>query len=104
MDRQVEFADKLARVRHWLAQSHACAVHIAGNGAFAWITCGGDNCVSLSAEVGAAAVLVTQDHAYVFAANNELRRIVDEETPGATPGTVSRATRHAPARTARTSG
>ena len=79
MDRQAEFADKLARVRRWLAQSHAGAVHIAGNGAFAWITCGGDNCVSLSAEVGAAAVLVTPDHAYLFAANNELRRIVDEE-------------------------
>jgi Xaa-Pro aminopeptidase len=79
MDRRAEIEDKLAKVRRWLAQTGAGAVHLAGNGAFAWITCGGDNCVSVGAEEGAAAVLVTPDHAFLLAANNELRRIVDEE-------------------------
>ena len=79
MNRREELEDKLAQVRRWLAQTHAAAVHVAGNGAFAWLTCGGDNCVSLGAEEGAAAVLVTPDHAFLLAANNELQRILDEE-------------------------
>lgn len=82
MDRREEMAEKLARVRRWLAAKGAGAVHLAGNGAFAWITCGGDNCVSLSSPEGVAAVLVTRDHAFLLAANNELARIVEEEVAG----------------------
>jgi Xaa-Pro aminopeptidase len=82
MDRRAELDDKLAQVRRWLSETRTSAVHVAGNGAFAWITCGGDNCVSLGAAEGAAAVLVTPDHAFLCAANNEVRRIVDEELGG----------------------
>lgn len=79
MERRDEIAEKLARVREWLVEARAGAVHVAGNGAFAWLTCGGDNCVSLGSDEGAAAVMVTPDRAFVLAANNEMRRIRDEE-------------------------
>src|SRR5262245_11816720 len=79
MNRREELEDKLAQVRRWLAQTDAAAVHVAGNAAFAWLTCGGDNCVSLGAEEGAAGVLVTSDQAFLLGANNELQRILDEE-------------------------
>src|SRR5262245_16844217 len=82
MDRREEFDDKLARVRRWLGETGARAVLVSGQGAFAWITCGGDSHVSLGSEEGAAAVLVTTDHAFLLAANNELRRILEEEVAG----------------------
>jgi Xaa-Pro aminopeptidase len=82
MDRREELDHKLARVRRWLAEARVGAVHVAGNGAFAWLTCGGDNAVSLDSPEGAAALLVTPDHAFLCAANNEVRRIVDEEVGG----------------------
>lgn len=82
MDRREELAEKLERIRGWLETVNARAVLVASVGPFAWVTCGGDNCVSLGAEEGAAAVLVTRDHAFLVAANNELRRIVEEEVAG----------------------
>ena len=82
MDRSEELSEKLARTRRWLAETGARGVLVAGNGAFAWITCGGDNHVSLGTEAGAASVLISEDRAFVLAANNEMRRIVDEEIAG----------------------
>jgi Xaa-Pro aminopeptidase len=81
-DRLEELGKKLDRIRGWLATTNRCAVLVAEPGAFGWVTCGGDNCVSLSAPEGAAAVLVTSNHAFLLAANNEMRRIVDEEVAG----------------------
>jgi Xaa-Pro aminopeptidase len=82
MDRREEVAHKLARIRRWLEPTGARAVLVGGQAAFAWITAGGDNHVSLGQQEGTAAVLVTRDHAFLLAANNELRRIVDEEVAG----------------------
>jgi Xaa-Pro aminopeptidase len=82
MDRSEEFANKLARLRGWLERARARAVLVGGQGAFAWITCGGDSHVSLGQEEGAASVLVTPEHAFLLAASNELRRIVEEEVAG----------------------
>jgi Xaa-Pro aminopeptidase len=82
MDRSEEFAEKLERTRRWLAATGAGGVLVTGNGAFAWITCGGDNHVSLGTDDGVASVLITEDRAFLLAANNELRRIVDEESAG----------------------
>ncbi|HVK71886.1 MAG TPA: M24 family metallopeptidase [Kofleriaceae bacterium] len=81
-DRREELEDKLAKVRGWLERTGAAAAVLGSQGAFAWITGGGDNHVSLGHEEGAAAVLVTPTRACVLAANNELSRIVDEEVAG----------------------
>jgi Xaa-Pro aminopeptidase len=82
MDRREELSEKLDRIRRWLAETGASGVLVAGSGAFAWITCGGDNHVSLGTEDGVASVLISEDRAFVLAANNEMRRIVDEEIAG----------------------
>ncbi|NVB78697.1 MAG: M24 family metallopeptidase [Kofleriaceae bacterium] len=82
MDRREELSTKLERIRRWLAPTGARGVLVGGQGAFAWLTCGGDSHVSLGQAEGTASVLVTADHAYLMAANNELRRIVDEEMAG----------------------
>lgn len=83
MNRREEVAAKVAALRRWIDDSDLDAVLITSQGGFAWITAGGDNHVSLGQEAGAASVLVTRDDAYLLAANNELRRIVDEEVAGA---------------------
>ncbi len=82
MDRLAELENKLARLRRWLDRIGAQAVLIADHGGFAWITGGGDSHVSLGQEEGTASVLVTPEHAFLLAANNELPRIVDEEVAG----------------------
>ena len=82
MNRSEEFANKVARLRRWIERAGARAVLVAGQGTFAWITCGGDSHVSLGQEEGAASVLITREHAFLLAANNELRRIVEEEVAG----------------------
>lgn len=82
MNRREELENKLARIRRWLEPSGARAVLIGGQSAFAWVACGGDNHVSLGQQEGTASVLVTPDHAFLLAANNELDRILDEEVPG----------------------
>jgi Xaa-Pro aminopeptidase len=82
MDRGEEFATKLARLRGWLERTGARAVLLGDQGAFAWITCGGDSHVSLGEAEGTASVLITRAHAFLLAANNELPRILDEETFG----------------------
>jgi Xaa-Pro aminopeptidase len=79
VDRLEEHASKLGRVRRWLERTGARAALVGGQNAFAWITCGGESRVSLGQEEGTAFVLVTREHAFLLAANNELRRIVDEE-------------------------
>ncbi|AKV00669.1 hypothetical protein AKJ09_07332 [Labilithrix luteola] len=78
-DRREELEVKLARVRRWLEQTGARAVLVTDQGAFAWLTCGGDSHASLGQAEGTASVLVTLEHAFLLAANNELRRILDEE-------------------------
>ena len=82
MDRDHECARKLEQVRRWLATIGARAVLIGEQAGFAWITCGGDNHVSLGDSEGTASILVTPERAFVLAANNELRRILDEEVDG----------------------
>jgi Xaa-Pro dipeptidase len=81
--RAAEVDAKLEILRAWLDHSDLDAALITSQGGFAWITAGGDNSVSLGQEAGAASVLATREDAYLLAANNELRRLVDEEVGGA---------------------
>ena len=83
MNRSDEVESKLDALRGWLDHIDLDAVLISSQGGFAWVTGGGDNCVSLGEEAGAASVLVTREDAYLLAANLELRRVVEEQVAGA---------------------
>jgi Xaa-Pro aminopeptidase len=110
MDRLEEWAHKLAALRRWLERDGAGAVLVEGQGAFAWLTCGGDSHVSLGHEEGCASVLVTRERVFLLAANNEVARVLDEELsalplevvtfpwfrPTRARGLVERLARHAP--------
>jgi Xaa-Pro aminopeptidase len=79
MNRAEEWAHKQREVRRWLTETGAGAVLVEGQGAFAWLTCGGDSHVSLGQQEGCASVLVTRDRAFLLAANNEVARVLEEE-------------------------
>jgi Xaa-Pro aminopeptidase len=79
MNRTEEWAHKLLEVRQWLATTGAGAVLVEGQGAFAWLTCGGDSHVSLGQQEGCASLLVTRERVFLLAANNEVARILEEE-------------------------
>jgi len=83
VNRREEVQAKVESLRAWIDDSDLDAALITSQGGFAWITGGGDNHVTLGEEAGAASVLVTPDDAYLLAANNELRRLIDEELSGA---------------------
>jgi antitoxin VapB len=74
-----EVRSKLEQVRGWLEHNDLDAVLVSSYGGFAWLTAGGDNHIVVADEAGAASVLVTREDAYLLAANNDLRRIVDEQ-------------------------
>jgi Xaa-Pro aminopeptidase len=79
MTRPEEWAHKLSAVRQWLAKIGAGAILIEGQGAFAWLTCGGDSHVSLGQQEGCASVLVTRERVFLLAADNEVPRVLEEE-------------------------
>jgi Xaa-Pro aminopeptidase len=78
----LEFETKLARVRDWLDRERLGGVLFLTTANFAWITCGGRSHVSVAAERGVGAVLVTPDAAYLLADNIELARLLEEELAG----------------------
>ena len=82
MDRQAEFAEKLARVRAFMAQAGLDGVALASWANFAWITAGGDNHVVMGSEGGVARILVTRDAARCGTNNIEADRILTEELAG----------------------
>jgi Xaa-Pro aminopeptidase len=79
MNRAEEWAHKLSTVRRWLEETGAGAVLVEGQGAFAWLTCGGDSHVSLGQQEGCASVLVARERVFLVAANNEVARVLEEE-------------------------
>jgi antitoxin VapB len=82
LHRSEEVKTKLESLRDWLDHSDLDAALITSQSGFAWITAGGDNTVTLAEEAGAASVLVTREDAYLLAANNELRGVVEEQVAG----------------------
>jgi len=82
MERHAEFETKLDLVRSLLEPQELEGILISDPHGFAWITCGGDNHISLSGSTGSASVLVTEDDAYLICNNIEERRITEEEIAG----------------------
>jgi len=79
MSQPEELATKIARVRALLSDDGLEGALFLTTAYFSWITCGGRSHVSIAAERGVAAVLVTLDAAYLVADNIELARLQDEE-------------------------
>jgi len=82
IDRLEEFETKVAQVRTLLAGEEVDGILIGDQHGFAWITCGGDNHVSLGGPTGSASVLVTEDRAYLICNNVERLRLTEEEVAG----------------------
>lgn len=82
MTPQQELSAKVERVRALLTRTgrRGALLHTVAN--FAWLTAGGRNHVSISAERGVGAILVTPDAAYLLADNIELARLQEEELGG----------------------
>lgn len=74
-----EFTTKVARVRAYLSESRLEGALFVTTSNFSWITCGGRSHVSIAAERGVGAVLVTADASYLIADNIELARLQEEE-------------------------
>lgn len=74
-----EFTAKLDRVRNYLSQHGLGGALFVTTSNFCWITCGGRSHVSIAAERGVGAVLVTGDAVYLIADNIELTRLLEEE-------------------------
>ena len=76
-----ELEAKLGRVRSALEAHGLAAARLRGVDWFAWATCGGSSAVLLTAEVGAAEVLVTRGGAWVLTDVIEAERLRAEELP-----------------------
>jgi Xaa-Pro aminopeptidase len=77
-----EFEAKVARARELLAARGKRGLLLATAAGFAWITCGGRSHVSIAADRGVGAVLVTPDEVYLLADNIEALRLMEEELAG----------------------
>lgn len=82
MTPQQEFSVKLARVRELLTATGRRGVLLHTTANFNWLTAGGRSHVSIAAERGVGALLVTPDTAILLADNIELRRLLEEELAG----------------------
>ncbi len=78
-----ETAEKLARLRSYIAKHGLDAVALYSRANFAWLSGGGDNHVVSQGDVGFGALLVGKSEAIVLANEIELGRLVDEENLGA---------------------
>ncbi len=79
--RAEEVTDKLSTVRAVCEEHELAAVRLRGVDWFAWATAGGSSVVLLTAETGAAEVLVTASGAWVLTDEIELVRLTEEEVP-----------------------
>lgn len=77
-----EVTAKLAVVRRVMAEHGVALVRLRGVDWFAWATAGGSSAVLLTAEVGEAQVVVTQDAAWVVTNDIEAARLSEEEVAG----------------------
>jgi Xaa-Pro aminopeptidase len=82
MEMATEFELKVARGRRLLQETGQRGLLLHSYANFAWITGGGRNHVSVAADRGVGAVLVTPDAVYLLADNIEAARLREEELPG----------------------
>ena len=82
MNRTEEHQHKIERVRWYMDRHSLGAVAVSGIGAFAWLTCGGDNHVGIAGDTGPSAIVVTRGRVCVVCNNIEAPRIRAEEVAG----------------------
>jgi Xaa-Pro dipeptidase len=81
--RELEAAEKLRRVRHWLAASGQEAALFTSQPGVAWVTAGLEDRVVRNEEPGLVWALVTATAAYLVTSNVEAPRLAAEEEAGA---------------------
>ena len=74
-----EIKEKERRVREFLRSKNLKALLLKRQANFSWMTCGGLNLVGIATELGATALLITEDLKYVLSNNIESPRMIDEE-------------------------
>ncbi|OKH37326.1 peptidase M24 [[Phormidium ambiguum] IAM M-71] len=77
-----EVAQKLNLIRNALSETEAQGIRLKGTDWFSWATAGASHTVLLTAEIGVAEVLVTQENAWILTNEIEAQRFKDEEIPG----------------------
>jgi Xaa-Pro aminopeptidase len=75
-------ADKVERLRRWLATADFDSVLISRRDLFAWLTVGGDSHVLKNTEFGVGHLLVTRSHQYVLAYTMDGPRLMAEQVRG----------------------
>lgn len=73
---------KREKVRAWLKASGLDGVIISRRDNFAWVTCGGDNRVINSSEVGVGHIVITQDKHYLVSYYMDSDRLMEDQVPG----------------------
>lgn len=73
---------KREKVRAWLKESGLDGVIISRRDNFAWITCGGDNRVINSSEVGVGHIVITQNKHYLVSYYMDSDRLMEDQVPG----------------------
>jgi Xaa-Pro dipeptidase len=75
-------AEKLHRLRQWLAQAGLAGVLLSRRDNFAWATAGGDSRVLNNSEAGFGHLLVTPERHYLLAHSMDAERLFEEQVPG----------------------
>jgi Xaa-Pro dipeptidase len=75
-------AEKLRRLRSWLAQAGLAGVLLSRRDNFAWITSGGDSRVLNNSEAGFGHLLITPERHYLLAHSMDAARLFEEQVPG----------------------
>jgi len=73
---------KREKVRAWLKASGLDGVIISRRDNFAWVTCGGDNRVINSSEVGVGHIVISQDKHYLVSYYMDSDRMMEDQVPG----------------------
>jgi len=82
MNKKQEFAEKISRLRRFLAEKKKAGILINHQDNFAWLTGGGENRVVTASDSGASELLVTAQKVYLVANNIESDRVMREEISG----------------------
>jgi Xaa-Pro aminopeptidase len=75
-------AEKLHRLRVWLARAGLSGVLLSRRDNFAWATAGGDSRVLNNSEAGFGHLLVTPERHYLLAHSMDAARLFEEQVPG----------------------
>ena len=74
-----EMRIKEQRAREMMEREGLDALALSTHANFSWFTCGGNNHVGITTELGIATAVITKDAKYIITDNIEARRVLDEE-------------------------